>query len=90
MLVCVCVRTCAFNKHLKNTSYRPGLAIGTGVILMSNKSRIPAFMVWKGRDSKKVNKSMNSQLWIAVSAVETIKQVLMIRVGLGVQASLKR
>ena len=64
MLVCVCVCVCAraFNKHLKNTSYRPGLAIDTGVILMSNKSRIPAFMVWKGIDSKQVNKLMNSQL----------------------------
>lgn len=51
---CKCVFS--FNKHLKKTCYTPGLAIGSGDTLVSNKSRVPAFMVERGTDSEHVNK----------------------------------
>ena len=79
-----------FNKYLKNTSYGLGLAKSTEEILMNNKSRISSFMVWKGIDSKQINKSVNTQLYIMVSAVETIRQALRIKVELRVGASLKK
>ena len=79
-----------FNKYLKNTSYGLGLAKSTEEILMNNKSRISSFMVWTGIDSKQINKSVNTQLYIMVSAVETIRQALRIKVELRVGASLKK
>ena len=92
--VCVCVCVCArvrahlLNKYLKNTSYGPGLAKST--VLMNNKNRISAFMVWKGIDGKQINKSVNTQLYIMVSAVERIRPSLRVKVELSVGASLKK
>lgn len=47
-------------------------------------------MVWKGIDSKQINKSVGTQLYIMVSAVETLRQALRIKVELRVGASLKK
>lgn len=87
---CVCVCVHLLNKYLKDTSYGPGLAKSTEEILMNNKSRISAFMVWKGIDGKQINKSVNTQLYIMVSAVETIRLALRVKVELSVGASLKK
>ena len=57
---------------------------------MNNKSRISAFMVWKGIDGKQINKSVNTQLYIMVSAVERIRPALRVKVKLSVGASLKK
>ena len=58
--------------------------------MINNKSRISAFMVWKGIDSKQINKSVGTQLYIMVSVVETLRQALRIKVELRVGASLKK